>query len=620
MTPGYKIICINLKRRNDRKKSMESMFQKTNILDYHFFEAVDGSTLDPLDPRLKYFRHHSTNIHRKGALGCALSHLTIWKELVNNLDGIDYYVIMEDDVNLTSDFQEKLQIIMEKISGCMDVVYLGMTIEKGNYQKSRKYYCYDDSYTIHPLNMKFYAGGFFGYILSKKGAQKLIDHIELHGIKYVIDYIAFNCSDMDLYESHPHLIFTDSVQHSGYSVNSDIQLNYDKINLLDNKFTNNYQFDDYIFYPNKDSSGNDIMHSYADIMSLKKICDSMPECEAFNTGGWIKFGVQPVDKFDNFTDKFYTHDGLYVKKNYDKKKSLATKLFLLGKKAGNGPIKIFISKDSIQYSSHIVTMILLSLIKYRSIIVNNGEVADVIISHITDCHEVTHNTLNILISGEPFYPKNIYDICIDTKYESLARVTIYYPFIFSSIHEHRQSIDPKYYNNTGNKFCAYMYSVSHTHRIKYFNLLSTYKKVDALGKCCKNINIESTRYNYDNKETYNDIAVKYYTEYKFVLALENSFVAGYCTEKLMNPLIANSIPIYWGDSAIFKYINKKRVIYIQDFKSDEDLLEYIKYIDTDSAAYQKIVNENIYLDPNFTIQEFESQLQREISATLDINY
>ena len=34
--------------------------------------------------------------------------------------------------------------------------------------------------------------------------------------------------------------------------------------------------------------------------------------------------------------------------------------------------------------------------------------------------------------------------------------------------------------------------------------------------------------------------------YKFTLAFENSRAAGYVTEKLFQPLIAGSLPIYWG--------------------------------------------------------------------------
>lgn len=76
-----------------------------------------------------------------------------------------------------------------------------------------------------------------------------------------------------------------------------------------------------------------------------------------------------------------------------------------------------------------------------------------------------------------------------------------------------------------------MYSVDYPHRINIFKQFSNRIKVDSLGKSCNNINIESTRHIYNNNETYNDIAVKIYSEYKFILAIENTIKSGYNTEK-----------------------------------------------------------------------------------------
>jgi hypothetical protein len=42
--------------------------------------------------------------------------------------------------------------------------------------------------------------------------------------------------------------------------------------------------------------------------------------------------------------------------------------------------------------------------------------------------------------------------------------------------------------------------------------------------------------------------------------MENCDVDGYFTEKIFNPLIANCIPIYWGNKKIFNFINKKSYI------------------------------------------------------------
>jgi hypothetical protein len=113
------------------------------------------------------------------------------------------------------------------------------------------------------------------------------------------------------------------------------------------------------------------------------------------------------------------------------------------------------------------------------------------------------------------------------------------------------------------KFCAFMYSNCGDHmdsavRIAFFKLLSKYKRVDAIGGCMNNMGRREEAY----KERYNvitrgtgtgfyDIAVARYREYKFVITFENSQHPGYMTEKLINPILAGSIPIYWGVRCLY---------------------------------------------------------------------
>ena len=64
----------------------------------------------------------------------------------------------------------------------------------------------------------------------------------------------------------------------------------------------------------------------------------------------------------------------------------------------------------------------------------------------------------------------------------------------------------------------------------------------------------------------NDGAVRTYSPYKFVIAMENDFSNGYWVEKMINPILARSIPIYGGVSPepwIARYINPSRFIYCQ---------------------------------------------------------
>ena len=101
------------------------------------------------------------------------------------------------------------------------------------------------------------------------------------------------------------------------------------------------------------------------------------------------------------------------------------------------PINIFIGKNANLFSREIVNIILYNFKQFQ--IIEDTKNSDIIINHITDSnHEIYDSTLNILISGEPVNLILKYDISVDTKYNSNAFKVIYYPFIFSSLSEHRK--------------------------------------------------------------------------------------------------------------------------------------------------------------------------------------
>jgi len=111
--------------------------------------------------------------------------------------------------------------------------------------------------------------------------------------------------------------------------------------------------------------------------------------------------------------------------------------------------------------------------------------------------------------------------------------------------------------------------------------------------------------------TYLDEAVQLYSDYKFVLALENKMEHGYVTEKIINPLIANCIPIYWGSNNVFEFINKDRIIYAPDY-NDADLIKRMKEIDENEDLFNEIVNKPIYCnhkDPETIFNDFTRAMQ-----------
>lgn len=76
----------------------------------------------------------------------------------------------------------------------------------------------------------------------------------------------------------------------------------------------NINFDDYIFYPNVDSYGNDIEYlPNLHIQELKTLSDLSDNCICFNTYGYLKNKIEKIIQLPN---KNYHCDGLYIKKSH----------------------------------------------------------------------------------------------------------------------------------------------------------------------------------------------------------------------------------------------------------------------------------------------------------------
>jgi len=137
------------------------------------------------------------------------------------------------------------------------------------------------------------------------------------------------------------------------------------------------------------------------------------------------------------------------------------------------------------------------------------------------------------------------------------------------------------------KFCCMLVSNPNAkERIDFFHKLSEYKKVDSAGRFLNNVG-----HSVENKKDF----IK---DYKFVISFENSCYPGYTTEKLIEPMLVNSIPIYWGNPSVGEDFNTKSFVNINDFKSFDEAIQYIIELDNDDQKYLELAaqpwfNENI---------------------------
>lgn len=223
---------VNLERRSDRKKDTMNKLDKAGIPtdDCEFIKAVDGSALKPT-PELKHLFRNNDFGSRKGVIGCALSHYNLWKRLLNDSQH-EYYVIMEDDFMLCSNFKKQLDTLKSNNEfATREVLFLGYHM----FEKNRNYDIYNmvsHEVDVKELNKDIYIGGYFAYSINKVGAKKILDYIDQNGINHGIDYLnkILDNNILRSYECQPQIVFSDW-NENGKKIDSDIQNTFDSIDF-----------------------------------------------------------------------------------------------------------------------------------------------------------------------------------------------------------------------------------------------------------------------------------------------------------------------------------------------------------------------------------------------------
>jgi hypothetical protein len=197
--------------------------------------------------------------------------------------------------------------------------------------------------------------------------------------------------------------------------------------------------------------------------------------------------------------------------------------------------------------------------------------------------------------GEPALPKHEkYDLVL-TSVNNIKNV-IDLPLSVAYIH--CNNFLPILYNrpivtNVPNNFCTFIVSNPKCDiRNKIFERVNKYKKVNSMGRF-ENNNGQIIQYPYWSREFFNVLG-----SHKFMICFENTKMETYSTEKIVNPYLARTIPIYWGSHNIKNFFNIDSMLFLEDEteESIEKLINKIIELDNDDQKYLNFVNRSIFTD------------------------
>ena len=205
------VYVINLDRRKDR---MEKLFKNHPDLELRVerISAVEGKKLQ-LTPKIaRMFRPHDFK-WKKAIMGCALSHLGLWWRLANEKPDINSYLILEDDVKFSPDWEARWKEAAPHIPKDYDILYLGGILppnREGFEHHKEKVNPYFSRVTNNQIfgqqqPNRYFHWCAYAYILSKQGAEKVIKLMNMHdGYWTSADHMLCNhVESMNLYFLDP---------------------------------------------------------------------------------------------------------------------------------------------------------------------------------------------------------------------------------------------------------------------------------------------------------------------------------------------------------------------------------------------------------------------------------
>ena len=196
----FKTVIINLKRRPDRKAEMEARLNRQKFTDYEFMDAVDGKELVSTESIYELFKGNNFQ-YRKGVIGCSMSHIALWKQLIDD-PTCDMYVIMEDDAKPVDEFVLKLQKAAKMFASdpSAELCFIGgFNITGGPCENVNNL-----QIIKHPYKLE----GTGGYMIKKNGAIRFMNYCKMHSMVVAIDWYIVGMFNQHLCAVNEYLLYT----------------------------------------------------------------------------------------------------------------------------------------------------------------------------------------------------------------------------------------------------------------------------------------------------------------------------------------------------------------------------------------------------------------------------
>ena len=215
-----------------------------------------------------------------------------------------------------------------------------------------------------------------------------------------------------------------------------------------------------------------------------------------------------------------------------------------------------------------------------------------------------------LFSGESTLKCNKSDYtCVlwgERNHNNVVNVPLFVPYIYTNNFLNFLETKKEIVSVPKNDVCVIISNPRGKERTVFLNELEKHFNVCYAGGYKNNIGC-NLKPHYNTKEYHSFVS-----KFKFIISMENSREDTYITEKLINGLLSNIVPVYWGSDKVYDYINEYRFLNLKDINNTKHIIEKMILLKENSQQWLKMVNTNVF--PNN-----ENKLERTIeNITNDI--
>lgn len=189
-------------------------------LQYEFYGAVDGGQLTDVDVarfcNQKWAKRHIGRTLLKGEIGCALSHLGVYKKIVD--ENLPMALVLEDDACLLPDIKPVLQALENALQPSLPRIVL----LSGAAELSDRFMLKTGDYSFGPVTSAVYLA--HAYVLTFESAKRMLE--ALSPVVQVADdwgWISRH-TGIDLFACHPAMAFQACQDQSASTITQNVEV------------------------------------------------------------------------------------------------------------------------------------------------------------------------------------------------------------------------------------------------------------------------------------------------------------------------------------------------------------------------------------------------------------